>query len=245
MKVRQKIRSGIILFSFFLFPAFFYYLSPVVIIRATLNGIINGSFVVFVLMFVFSLVLGRAYCGWVCPAAGCQEALFLSRDKKVRRGNYIKWIIWAPWMGAIVFIAIKGGGYHKIEFFYETSHGLSIGNIQALITYYIVLLVLIVLPSFVFGKRSFCHHLCWMAEFMIIGRKIRNRFGWPSLRLQSEAEKCTHCHTCVNHCPMSLSVESMVNQRTMENAECILCGTCVDGCEFDVIQFAFQRSTEA
>ncbi len=152
MKTRQKIRNGFILFSFFLFPAFFYYLSPVVIIRATLNGIINGSFIVFVLMFVISLVIGRAYCGWVCPAAGCQEAIFLSRDKNVKKGDNVKWIIWVPWISAIVIIAIKAGGYHKIDFFYETIHGLSIGNIQALITYYIVLLFLIVLPSFVFER---------------------------------------------------------------------------------------------
>jgi len=244
IKARQKIRIGIILVSFFLFPAVFYYLSPVVIIRATLNGIINGSFVVFVFLFIISLAFGRAYCGWICPAAGCQEAIFRSTNKNIKKGDYIKWIIWIPWVIAIVLIAINAGGYHKVDFFYETSHGLSIGNIQALITYYMVLLILIVPPSFIFGKRSFCHHICWMAGFMIIGRKIRNKFGWPSLRLRSESEKCNHCHTCVNNCPMSLPVESMVKQKKMENAECILCGTCVDGCEFDVIKYAFQSSTE-
>jgi len=41
MKDRQKLRKGIILFSFFLFPATFYYLSPVLIIQATTQGIIN------------------------------------------------------------------------------------------------------------------------------------------------------------------------------------------------------------
>lgn len=192
-------------------------------------------------MFLVSLVLGRAYCGWVCPAAGCQEAMFLSRDKTIKRGDSIKWIIWTPWMLAIIIIAIYSGGYQRVDFFYETSHGLSIGNIQALITYYLVLLILIVIPAFVFGKRSFCHHICWMAEFMIIGRAIRNRFGWPSLSLRSEPEKCSHCHACANHCPMSLPVERMVNQNNMENAECILCGTCVDGCDFDVITYAFQQ----
>jgi len=242
MKIRQKIRNGIILVSFFLFPAIFYYLSPVVIIRATLNGIINGSFIMFVLMFLSALVLGRAYCGWVCPAGGCQEALFLSRAKKVNKGDYIKWIIWVPWLSAIVLFAIKGGGYHKIDFFYETSHGLSIGNLQALIAYYIVLLVLIVPPAFIIGKRSFCHHICWMAEFTIIGRSIRNRFGWPSLQLVAEPQKCNHCHTCVDNCPMSLPVEGMVQREKMENSECILCGTCIDGCEFEAIKYAFFRS---
>ena len=245
MKNRQKIRNGSILCSFFLFPAFFYYLSPVLVIRATLNGIISGSFIIFALMFVVSLVLGRAYCGWVCPAAGCQEALFMARDKPVKKGDAVKWVIWTPWISAIGIIAVKVGGYRKVDFFYGTSHGLSMGNVQALIAYYVVLLLLIVLPAFFFGKRSFCHHICWMAPFMIIGRKIRNRIGWASLRLRSDPEKCIHCHTCSDNCPMSLPVEQMVVRKNMENAECILCGTCVDGCESEVIGFTFQRSAQA
>ena len=83
MKTRQKIRKGLILFSFFLFPAIFYYLSPFLILQASSKGIVNGSFVLFVLMFISALFLGRSYCGWLCPGAGCQEAIFDARDKKV------------------------------------------------------------------------------------------------------------------------------------------------------------------
>jgi ferredoxin-type protein NapH len=239
MKSRQKLRKGIILVSFFLFPATFYYLSPVLIIQATVGHIINGSFILFLFMFLSALVLGRAYCGWVCPGAGCQEALFSARDKKVLKGDYIKWLIWVPWVGAIVILAIMGGGYTQIDFFYQTTHGLSIGDVGALIAYFSVLLLLIVLPALIFGKRSFCHHLCWMAPFMILGRKVRNIFDWPSLQLQAESEKCTHCQTCTEHCPMSLPVESMVHQKKMEKTECILCGTCIDGCPSGVIKYAF------
>ena len=238
MRTRQKLRKGIILFSFFLFPAIFYYLSPVVIIRATLKGIINGSFIIFLLMFISALIFGRAYCGWVCPAAGCQEAIFLSRDKKITKGDFIKWIIWIPWISAIVILAAINGGYQTIDFFYDTNYGLSIGDVSSFIAYLIVLLLLIVLPAYIFGKRSFCHHICWMAPFMIIGRKIRNRFKWPSLQLRVESEKCNHCHTCTQNCPMSLPVERMVKTNKIENTECILCGTCIDGCEFNVISFS-------
>lgn len=239
MKTRQKLRKGMILFSFFLFPALFYYLSPIIIIQATLAGIVNGSFIVFLLLFLNALVLGRAYCGWVCPGAGCQEAIFSARDKKVTTGKYIKWIIWVPWICTIVLLAIRRGGYEKIDFFYGTKYGLSIGDISALIAYLCVLLFLIVLPAFIVGRRSFCHHLCWMAPFMIIGRTIRNSFNWAALQLKADSEQCTHCHTCAQNCPMSLPVEMMVETGKMENAECILCGTCIDGCKSSVIRFAF------
>ena len=239
MKTRQKLRKGIILSSFFLFPAIFYYLSPVLVIQASLKGVVNGSLIMFLFMFISSLVLGRAYCGWLCPAAGCQEAMFLTRERKVTKGDYIKWLIWVPWISAILILFAKAGGFRRVDFFYQTRYGLSIDSVQSLLAYFIVLFFLIVFPAFIFGKRSFCHHLCWMAPFMIIGRKIRNRLKWASLRLKAYPEKCEHCHTCADNCPMSLPVEVMVNQNKMETAECILCGTGIDGCEHIAIKYTF------
>lgn len=237
MKKRQKIRKGIILLSFFLFPATFYYLSPVLIVQASSTGIINGSFIMFLLMFISALFFGRGYCGWVCPAAGCQESIFLAIDKKVTRGDAIKWAIWIPWICTIVLFAIHAGGYKHIDFFYQTTYGLSIADPQSFIAYNMVLFLLIVLPAFVIGKRSFCHHICWMAPFMIIGRKAGNSIQLASLQLKAVSELCEHCHTCTESCPMSLSVEKMVHQQAMENTECILCGTCVDGCKEGAISF--------
>jgi ferredoxin-type protein NapH len=240
MNKRQNVRKGLILSSFFIFPAVFYYLSPVLILEASAEGIINGSFTVFMGLSISALVLGRGYCGWVCPAAGCQEAMFLARNKKVTKGDLIKWMIWVPWTGAIAVLAVRSGGYREVDLFYRTTHGLSIGDIQSFVTYLIVLLLLIVLPGFLVGRRSFCHHLCWMAPFMIIGRSLRNLVKWPSLRLKAESAKCLHCHRCTEHCPMSLPVEDMVERNRVENKECILCGTCADGCQEKAISLVFR-----
>jgi NAD-dependent dihydropyrimidine dehydrogenase PreA subunit len=38
---------------------------------------------------------------------------------------------------------------------------------------------------------------------------------------------------------MSLDVQGMVRKGAMENAECILCGSCVDTCPKQVIHYAF------
>ncbi len=242
MKTRQKIRRGIILISFFLFPATFFYLSPVLILEASSKGIINGSFIIFLLLFISSLFLGRAFCGWACPAAGCQESIFPARSREVKKGYFSKWIIWIPWISAIVFLALKAGGYSDIVFFYQTRYGLSISNIESFIAYLLVLFVLIVIPAFVIGKRSFCHHLCWMAPFMILGRKISSLFRLSSLRLKANPDQCRHCKLCSQNCPMSLPVEEMVNQENMENAECILCGTCIDICKHNSISYDWGKS---
>lgn len=57
---RQGIRKTLLLISFLLFPITIYYLSPALIIQGAAEGIAVGSFVVFGLMFISSLILGRA-----------------------------------------------------------------------------------------------------------------------------------------------------------------------------------------
>jgi polyferredoxin len=240
MRKRQKVRQGLILLSFFLFPAVFYYLSPVLIVQASAAGIINGSFIIFGLQFVSALVFGRGFCGWICPTAGCQEALFPVREKKVRKGDFCKWLIWVPWVTSIIVLAGLAGGYHTVDFFYQTQYGLSVTNPPSLIVYCIVLFCFIVLPALLVGKRSFCHHLCWMAPFMILGRAVSNRLRGPALGLQADTAICKRCHSCTENCPMSLPVEIMVNLRNMEHSECILCGSCVDICPEGVIAYGWE-----
>jgi len=235
---RQRIRKMILITTFLLFPAIFYYLSPYLIVQGTIEGIISGSFIAFVLMFFSSLFLGRAYCGWVCPASGIQEEIMKVNERKIMKGNFIKWLIWIPWISFIVVLAIGNGGYKTIDPLYQTTYGFSLANIGALFTY-LAVLALIVLPAFLIGRKSFCHHICWMAPFMILGRKIRNIISIPSLQLTSISNNCISCHTCTNECPMSLPVEKMVKENKMENAECIICGTCVDGCKSKAINFNF------
>lgn len=238
---RQRIRKKALIVSFLLFPAIFYYLSPYLIVQGTIEGVITGSFIAFVLMFISSLIVGRAYCGWVCPASGIQEEIMKVNESKVKRGDIIKWIIWTPWILAIVLLAIKNGGYSTVDPFYQTTYGFSIANIGALFTY-LAVLALIVIPAFLIGRKSFCHHICWMAPFMILGRKIRNIINIPSLQLISNSSSCISCHKCTNECPMSLPVEKMVQSNKMENAECILCGNCVDGCKTKAIVYNFGKN---
>ena len=60
---------------------------------------------------------------------------------------------------------------------------------------------------------------------MILGRKLRNLFTWPALRLKAETSACINCKRCTRDCPMSLDVNAMVQAGAMENSECVLCGT--------------------
>ena len=98
---------------------------------------------------------------------------------------------------------------------------------------------LIAIVALVVGKREFCHYFCWIAPFMVLGKKIRNLGKWPSLRLIAKKEDCIDCMACSQNCPMSINVNSLIHSSTMEHAECILCGTCIDIFPKDIINYSF------
>jgi ferredoxin-type protein NapH len=237
---RQKIRRTMLLISFLLFPVTMYYFSPYLIIQAGLKGIVSGSFIMFVSMFAVSLLFGRAFCGWLCPAGGLMDACSYASDKRAKGGklNLIKFVIWIPWVITIILVIIASGGIKKIDFFYLTQYGISISEPNSYIIYYFIIALFAVI-TFVCGRRAGCHYFCWMAPFMIIGSKIKNKLSYPSLKLKAEPEKCINCNACSKQCPMSLEVNRMVQKNNMNNSECILCGMCIDSCNKRAIKYSF------
>ncbi len=237
---RQRIRKLFLLISFLLFPVTLFYFSPYLIILGGFTGIISGSFILFTALFLFSLVIGRAFCGWLCPAGGLQECCMLAVDKRItgRKINRIKYIIWAPWIGVIALSLIRAGGIHSVDFFYMTEHGISALSIEGMVTYYGILL-LIALLALLLGRRGMCHSICWIAPFMVIGTTIKNKFGNPSLHLEAVPANCVNCGLCSKNCPMSLEVTQMVQDNQMKDTECILCGACADTCPKKAIRLTF------
>ncbi|MBI4928218.1 MAG: 4Fe-4S ferredoxin, partial [Anaerolineae bacterium] len=170
--------------------------------------------------------------------AGLQEAAFYLRDQKVsQKGNWIKWLVWIPWMAVIVLGFVSAGGVQRVNVFHNMDSFVSVTDPMNYIVYYFVVGLIFTL-SLAVGNRAFCHYGCWMAPFMILGRKLRNLGRWPALQLKSSPEQCIDCRSCVRNCPMSLDVNALVHAPNMENSECILCGNCVDTCNKGVIRYS-------
>jgi ferredoxin-type protein NapH len=243
LPTRQRARKALLYTSLLLFPITLYYFSPYLIIMAAGEGILSGSTIIFGLMFLSAVVVGRLWCGWACPAGALQEFAAPINDRPVANGrwNLIKWLaVWAPWMTVIVLMVVRAGGIRAIEPLYQLESGVTLLQPFWFMIYYIVILLFLGL-AIVLGRRAGCHYLCWMAPFMILGRALRNQVRWPALRLAANPERCTQCGRCATACPMSLSVSVLVQRGDMEHAECTLCANCVDTCPRDVIQLVFRR----
>ena len=241
--MRQKIRKTLLVVSFLLFPITIWYFSPALIIQAASEHIMNGSFIVFVCMFILSMFLGRFWCGYCCPAGGLSECLFMCNPNPAKQGwrNRIKYVIWSIWIIAIIVTFILGKNDVTINPFYMTDHGISIASIYNYVIYYGVLLIL-VLPALIHGRRASCHYICWMAPFMVIGSTLGRMLHIPQLHIEADKNACISCGKCNKFCPMGLDVKTMVSEGKNANCtECIQCGACIDVCPKKVLQYRMIR----
>ena len=238
----QRTRKPIVFFTALLFHLlliFHLLFSPVIIIAAAWRGIINASFFVFIVLFLSSLFFGRAYCSWFCPGCGVQEImnLFVRKRSINSKALYIKYVIFAIWIGAITtgyFI----NGYQQID----VTFGMTDVTVEKKVILTIGAIVLIAPLTAIFGQFASCKYTCWQVPFMIIGTKVRDYFHFHGLRLNAQTEKCTNCTICNLKCPMNIDVMENVKSKKMNDTECILCGNCIDNCKQKVISFSFKNN---
>ena len=243
---RQQIRKLLLITSLLLFPITLYYFSPALIINAGLNGIINGSFIVFVLLFIMSVPFGRLFCSFFCPAGGLQECAFAINEKTPKQGwrNYIKFVIWGIWLIIVVLCYFHSEEIVAIDFWFETENGISVSSVQSYIIYYGII-CLIFIPAILFGKRTFCHYLCWMAPFMILGIKLRRLFQLPGIHIRAnKKDNCLSCGKCNKVCPMGIDIMKETKHGIISNQECIQCGVCIDNCPKNVLAFGLIERKE-
>jgi ferredoxin-type protein NapH len=212
---RQSIRKGLlaamlVLFQYRLFHLFF---SPVLLVVAASQGIVNGSLLIYALLFLSSLYFGRAWCGWLCPGAALNEACSVVVRKQCSGGKAakIKYVVFALLAGLTGFMAFRAGGFHAVDPFYGMERRSLLQDIFLLAG-----AVAIILPlAFFFGRFGNCHYLCWEAPILIIGTKIKDMARWPSLHLAVNTKDCNDCGKCDRHCPMSLPVAAMVKRGSL------------------------------
>ena len=234
----QTFRKFLITFSMLLFPITIYYFSPYLIIMGAMQHIINGSFIVFTLMFILGMFFGRLWCGFLCPTGGMSECFERFSPKNPKQGwrNYLKYGIWVLWLSGVLICHVLGKGDYTIQPFFMTDHGISISNIYSYIIYYGIVIFFLI-PAIIHGKRANCHYICWMAPFMIMGYKTGRLLHLPQLKIKTKKENCVGCGACNKICPMSLDVKNLISNNEIRSAECILCGECISACPKKVLNY--------
>jgi polyferredoxin len=236
--MRQKLRLFLVFTSLLLFPITLNFFSPYISIDGALSGVISGSLIVFFVLFISGIFLGRAWCGWLCPVAGLSElgGAINKKPAPVRRLTYIRYAIFTLWFSIIVAGFVLAGGIKAVDPLHLSGTFVSVDEPAKYVIYYLVVFIFFGLTVTV-GKRGGCHGICWMSPFLVGGFLAGRLLRIPQLRVKSRPSECVQCKTCNNRCPMSISVSDYITNGMVGSLDCILCGQCVDGCPNKVLAY--------
>ena len=196
--MRQKTRKIIIYISLLLFPITLNFFSPYVSVDGAFQGIVAGSVLLFIAMFLTATFLGRSWCAWVCPIAGLSELGMTVNNKNVsvKRLKMIRYSIFLVWFGVLIVGFVFAGGVNQISPLHLTETGISVDQPLKYIIYYIVLFSFFALTLFI-GKRGACHSICWMSPFLVAGTKVGRMLHIPQIKIATKIEKCIHCKNAI------------------------------------------------
>ncbi len=199
----------------------------------------TGTFTVTLLMGMLipvlaTMLLGRVFCSWICPAGllfevGDQLRRLLHRfhaghSLTFWRGNKhvlllvglaMSAVIGLPLLGYLYPPAIVGRESHRLVDFLMT--GATVGGVA--LTAASVLLLGVVLFEVFVSRRAWCRYFCpGGALYSVLGvRRV--------VRLRNDTDVCTQCSDCVSACPMGLNP-----MKNKFGGECDLCLECRSAC---------------
>lgn len=237
---RSQIRAALLLFSFLLMSITFMYISPVIMMLGLAAGIITASLIFWVLIFAITFLVGRVFCGFLCPMGAEQELIDRAVKinlRQVRYLRYLKYLLAILWVGASVFLAVTAKSLIFNPLF-QLGSGLPPWSPAGYVIFYAMTVGVFILVL-ILGKRAMCNYFCPMSVVFMAITAVKNRLKFPSLHLTAKPDDCIRCKKCMASCPMSLPVYKMVEENRMQVPECILCGSCVDTCPKGVISYVW------
>jgi len=181
-----------------------------------------------------SLLLRKAFCGWLCPVGSISEWLWKFGRKTFRRNWALpKWLdiplrglkylllgffVWAVW--SMNAEAISG--------FLRSPYGI-VADVRMLNFFRFVsgtaaIVLAVLLIGSVFVKNLWCRYLCPYGALMGLTALL------SPLRIRRNPDRCIDCGKCAKACPSLIPVDVL---RTVRTPECTGCLTCIASCPVD------------
>lgn len=198
-----------------------------------------SNFWIFLSVILLTLILGRVFCGWICPLGSVQEYVF-NAGKKLRKTLYSR----LP--GSLKTNSTSRGIFRILNIFLsslkyllliiiivQTTRKVSLmfGKIDpyyALFNFWtgdvlppaiIVLAAVLFLSLFVY--RPWCRYFCPLGAVLGIVQIL------SPFKMRRNDEICINCGLCSKKCPQKIYV---ADKKTVYNTECIKCGQCISCC---------------
>ena len=215
---------------------------------------------VLVVIAIYS-VLGRFFCGWVCP----MDLLFSIFEKKLNLPSAPKHSTYhtpsklekaIPLIALIIYVALSWAlGYPFYTTISPTSNatklgsaivgvlldvpGAFIGTAAAYAVFTFFALIVNILAEKLFGiKRFWCRFVCPIGNFYGF---VMNKYDPLKIKIE-DVSKCTKCRLCSMVCPMGIDVmnDYVLKNKDVTDYRCFRCGRCVEVCPTNVISLGFR-----
>lgn len=186
---------------------------------------------------VYGLVRGRAFCGWVCPVNLVGEGVDAARrrlgievpertvPRRAKIGVAAAVVLLSALVGFPVFELISPIG--------AVNKGLVFGGFAGAGT-----LLAIIIAELLVSRRLWCRALCPLGgTFQVLGRA-----GQVNVAIDHDA--CIHCDKCTHVClaDPEILAPALAGEDTIVRAgDCMACGACVDVCPTSALRFRFGR----
>ncbi len=185
---------------------------------------------------LLALLLGRVFCGWICPINFFGELLdrlrrLISRKKRLQdRLVLARRILWFALIGEFLLTMILGAPIFVIM----SPPGLVGREIMMAVFFHklavegVVLVAVLLLE--LLTRRFYCRYFCPLGGLLaLIGSRRR-------LVIHQEVEACTQCGLCDHACPLGLN-PSLGEGRSVY---CWNCGACIDCCRPGALDFTWR-----
>jgi polyferredoxin len=204
-----------------------------------------AAMVLFLTFVVMSLLLKRAFCGWLCPAGTLSEYLWKAGRKLFGRNWVLPRWLDIPlrslkYLLLAFFVVIIGSmSAAALEDFMIQPYGI-LADVKMLHFFLhmsataLAVIALLMLAS-VLVKNFWCRYACPYGAVMSLA-SLASPF-----KIRRDPESCVECGNCASACPQELPVDRLIK---VSSVECTACLECVASCAAqNALQFALPPRT--
>ena len=197
------------------------------------------------IILLYSIILGRTICGWLCPMGLIQELFYKIKSPKLRKSKITRALSYFKYVLLVVLVVIlplvyafqhtslplpafckyvcpAGTLEGAIGLLSHPANSDFFGMLGPLFTWKFLLLVLFITGS-VFIYRFFCRFFCPLGAIYGFFNKL------SIIGLEVDMSKCNHCNACITNCKMDV--------KEVGDHECIQCGECKKVCHCNAIDW--------
>ena len=205
-------------------------------------GYVNAGFVLFLILILTTMVLGRFFCGWACHVVAYQDLCqWILKKAGVRpRPIRSRLLVLVPFGAAFymflwpqVLRLFEGRSFPLLTAhftttsFWETFPGPAVAVVTLLVDGFLIVYLL--------GGKAFCTYGCPYGA--VFG--VTDRLALGKIRVNDDCEQCGHCTaTCTSNVRVH---EEVAKYKMVVDTGCMKCMDCVNVCPKSALSFKIGR----